>query len=98
MAKKLWLEIQREVGDPETRTVTVDGSIFTAEMSCPGCRAQPFKLRQVTNKVRYSEELYRAGAECIACGDPVGYVYEKPDTIFGIDEDERVLAGPWRVY
>lgn len=41
---------------------------------------------------------YVARGFCAACRTPRGTIHAKVSTIFGVEEDERVLAGPWRVY
>lgn len=37
-------------------------------------------------------------AECSRCRQPVGRLVVRVPTMFGLDEDARVLAGPWKVY
>lgn len=46
-----------------------------------------------------SRDTYRADAKCDQCGAPAGVMRTKVDTLFGIEEDERVLLhGRCRVY
>lgn len=42
-------------------------------------------------------DTYESDAHC-ACGKPVGKIRVRVSTIFGIEEDERVLYGRCRVY
>jgi hypothetical protein len=99
---KLRLEIQRSTGI-ETRKVrphTSECVYPTAEGTCPGCGVSPFWLcgnYARPNPNRPYDEL-RSGGKCVKCGDSVGWVYTRVDTIFGIEEDRRVLAGRWKVY
>ena len=51
-----------------------------------------------TGKSIESRDTWRADAQCVSCGVHVGVLRVKMDTIFGIEEDERVMHGPWRVY
>lgn len=44
-----------------------------------------------------THDTYVAEAEC-ECGKRVGTMHTKVSTIFGIEEDERVLYGRARVY
>jgi hypothetical protein len=83
------LEIERLSGIDE-RTVSRDG---IAAGACPGCGVEPFKI--VTHPV----DDGRAGARCVGCNDPVGWVYVTPETLFGEEEDRAVLVhGRARVY
>ena len=45
-----------------------------------------------------SRDTYRADAHCLACGETIGVLRVKMSTIFGIEEDKRVLNGRCRVY
>lgn len=47
-----------------------------------------------------SHDTYRADAVCAseACGEPIGVLRVKVSTIFGIEEDQRVMNGRCRVY
>lgn len=84
---KIRLEIERHSGI-EVRSVARDG---TAAGSCPGCGAYPFHIH--THPPEQHGEGLRAGSRCVACADPVGWVYVSPQsTIFGREEDEAVLT------
>jgi hypothetical protein len=45
-----------------------------------------------------SRDTYRANAICDRCGHPAGTLRVQVPTMWGIEEDERVLNGPWKVY
>ena len=65
--------------------------------ACPHCSIEPFKVRG-SGISRNDHDSYYADAECVACGKFVGTIRAKMDTLFGIEEDERVLNGPYKVY
>ena len=37
-------------------------------------------------------------AKCVDCSKPRGRLRVDFDTIFGIEEDSKVIAGPWKVF
>lgn len=47
---------------------------------------------------RTSHDCYFADAVALCCKKRIGTIETKVETIFGIEEDERVMSGPWRVY
>lgn len=64
---------------------------------CPFCGVEPMKARGVGGMVK-SHDSYRSDAITTCCGKPLDWIKATFDTIFGLEEDERVLNGPWRVY
>jgi hypothetical protein len=48
--------------------------------------------------MHHDHDTHYATAHCAECGARVGRLAAKVDTIFGIDEDDRVLNGRPRVY
>lgn len=85
---KVWLEIQRQ-SDIDKRDVK-PGEVFgTAAGACPGCGATPF-LVQGQGKRRHNRQTYIANGVSKCCGESVGYIYARVDTIFGIEEDEAI--------
>lgn len=48
----------------------------------------------------HSHDTYFADAVCVRCGEPVGKMECRVSTVFGIEEDERMLGSSkrWRVY
>lgn len=95
---KTYLEIQRQSGI-DRRKIRPDGAVGIADGECPGCGASPFLVRggNLRRDVG-SHDRYQADGHSVCCGDPVGYLYAEVDTIFGAEEDERVLHGRARVY
>lgn len=46
----------------------------------------------------HDHDTYYAPVKCLACGVQLGELHAKVSTIFGIEEDDRVLHGRPRVY
>jgi hypothetical protein len=90
------LEIHRRSGT-DTRIVTPRELSGIATGCCPGCEAEPFHVRGGGLRP-HDDRTWIANGYCADCGDPVGYIYATADTLFGIEEDERVLRGRPRVY
>lgn len=91
------LEILRHSG-PELRRVDPAGEVGIAAGPCPGCGVEPFAVVG-GGLVRVDADTWRAEGHCQACGDPVGYLYARRDTLFGAEEDAAVLEhGRSRVY
>lgn len=93
---KVWLEIQRESGI-DKRKIDPSNTVGIVEGACPGCGAVPFYV-QGTGTHKHSKDVLRANGISKCCGDPVGYIFAKVDTIFGLEEDMNVLNGRARVY
>lgn len=67
------------------------------DMACPSCAHDaPLKLRG--RNQYHDHDTYHATAVALCCRTAVGKLEVKVSTVFGIDEDERVTRGPWRVY
>ncbi len=68
--------------------------------TCAKCKLSPLVVRGLgmTIDPNASHDTYRADAVCCGCNEPVGVLRVKVSTIFGIEEDERVLNGRCRVY
>lgn len=65
-----------------------------AEDPCAcGCKMVAGTGREIEGR-----DTYRAQGLCVQCRAPRGIIRAQVETIFGLEEDERVLAGPWRVY
>ena len=93
---KVWLEVQRRSGI-DKRNVRPDGRVGIATGQCPACNVRPFRIMG-GNLRRHDDRAYIANGRCVDCGEAVGYIYHRPSTIFGIEEDQRVLHGRARVY
>lgn len=96
------LTIQLGAGGPVFRLVLpyddCDHAIVDDMERCPGCKAKaPVKV-QGTGKRYESDDTYAADGITVCCGKWLGTIRAKMNTLFGIREDEAVIAGPWRVY
>ena len=94
---KVWLEIQRTAGI-DRREVKGGESFGVAQGKCPACGAEPFQVQGNGTHRMPDDRTLRAGGRCRNCSEAVGYIYARPNTIFGLEEDERVLHGRCRVY
>lgn len=86
----------------KTRSATLPEDYENAEYvtvsgTCPHCGVEPFNVRGGGIMSKDHDSKY-AEASCLACGKHVGRMRVRFDTIFGIEEDERVLNGRYRVY
>lgn len=96
-----WLEIQRFLAPVDRRELAPHGHYAEAMGACPACKVEPFHIQgcAVEQDHEGAERILRAGGYCTSCHEAVGYLYAvKPVSIFGEDEDERVLNGRPRVY
>jgi hypothetical protein len=93
-------------GIRHTATLPYDGATdVRVSIACPhGCErkvvlghALPLKVRG-TGIEHTSHDTYFAGAIALCCKRRIGTIETRMATIFGIEEDSRVLAGPWKVY
>lgn len=92
MAAACRLEIQRESGvDVRALHHAVGQGSARAEGKCPGCGLEPFFVVG-HGASRHSRDTLRAGGRSVCCGEAVGWIYAKIDTIFGLEEDEAVRA------
>lgn len=64
---------------------------------CPSCGVEPFFVAG-GGMHRHSRDTLRAGGRSMCCGEAVGWIYAKVDTLFGLEEDQAVLNGRARVY
>lgn len=100
MTAQCWLEINRQSGIErrDVRPLGYNSTIGIADGACPGCKSEPFEVRGSNLRIR-DEQTYVANGRCRQCGDAVGYMYAKGDTLFGLEEDRNVLQmGRARVY
>lgn len=73
-----------------------DASHVVLDAPCPSCGAGHCTLRGRDQHHSHNTYLAIAVAQC--CDKPVGRLEVTVETLFGIEEDRRVLNGPWRVY
>lgn len=68
------------------------------EGACPHCKAEPFNAAGVQGTLTRGHDTYTADAGCVGCKVVTGKLIITVNTLFGIEEDERVLNGRCRVY
>lgn len=85
---RCWLEIQTTSGI-DKRDVKPGGEVGAAQGKCPGCAAEPFLVRGGNMRI-HDDETWVANGRCVNCNDPVGYIYARVETVFGLEEDEAV--------
>ncbi len=68
------------------------------EGRCPTCDRGEFRVIGDIKRQRVGSHEVTAPALALCCGAEVGAVLVEMDTIFGLEEDERVLNGRCRVY
>jgi len=79
---------------PEPRSEHVEVAV-----KCPFCGALPLCVKgEGSNIVRGRDSYQNFSAVTLCCKKPVDWIKSQMDTIFGLEEDERVLNGPWKVY
>ncbi len=94
---RYWLEIQRRDGI-EQRRVTPDGLVGIVDGRCPSCETSPFHVQTEPLSI-HDRDTVRAGSWSVCCKEPVGYLYAKMNTLFGLEEDFAILKhGRARVY
>lgn len=95
------MNITLKLRDGETRKLTlafkgVDHA--DAEGDCPLCGAKAFGVAGANMRVD-SHDTYASDAFSTCCKRPAGTIYARVSTVFGIEEDERMLKyGRARVY
>ncbi len=65
---------------------------------CPHCNEPDLKVAGVKGTMVRGHDTYTADAGCIMCNTVLGKLIVTVNTLFGIEEDERVLNGRCRVY
>lgn len=91
------ISIKFNDGTRQTATLPYQGCQHVeVDGTCPSCGTKPWKARGGQPETGYDE--YRAQAQCLSCDKIVGTMIVKVSTIFGIEEDDRVLSGRYRVY
>lgn len=70
--------------------------------ACPACKPTreppPVRVAGRGRRTNLALDAYECDAVCIVCGAKIGIVRAFPSTVFGIEEDQRVLSGRCRVY
>ncbi len=92
--KAITLTVQQD----DVRKVESRGDAALAEGACPKCKATPFMIAGGGQRIE-GHDTYAADGACLSCRKPIGVIRAKVSTLFGLEEDERVLYhGRARVY
>lgn len=75
-----------------------DARLVTQGISCPACKEPLAVFGNTATLERVDDETEEARAHCGSCKASVGRVRITYDTLFGLEEDDRVLKGRYRVY
>ena len=74
-----------------------DAAVVQPPAPCPHCGAEEMKV-QGTGKHIESQDTYASNAITTCCSKHVGTIRAKVNTLFGIEEDERVFSMGVRIY
>jgi hypothetical protein len=79
-------------------TIPYEGCNFVIvpNQNCQHC-GEELKVQGKGNHIA-SHDTYAANAHCVNCKKVIGELQVKVDTIFGLEEDERVLCSRYKVY
>ena len=93
------MEIKLRTNDGDLKCkLPHDGAVAVdVELACPGCKVEPMAVRTDEREIE-GHDTYVGTAYCCACKTVVGQLRVKMSTVFGLEEDERVLNGRPRVY
>lgn len=91
------MRVVLKLTDGRTVTLRPGSTRAEAECSCPAC-GEALAVRGDGRKRSDCDRYYFARGFCVTCGAGVGEIRAYPSTLFGIEEDERVLNGRARVY
>ena len=86
---------------PDGRSLTCSlpyhdaGAATVSGLTCPGC-GLPARARCRSHTEDDSGMV--GPAECVGCGAALGMLEVEVSTLFGLEADRAVGAGPWRVF
>lgn len=90
-----------------TITISIEGKAYPAKPPYEtatfadvggGWKCRCGSSRTSGRGMHHDHDTYRSTGHCTDCGVELGPIVAKVSTIFGIEEDERVLHGRARVY
>jgi hypothetical protein len=85
--------------DGARRALDVRAEYAILSGPCPKCGALPCNVQGTGRRISSDDRAYEATGVCLACKQAIGTIRAETGTLFGVEEDERVLAsGRWRVY
>lgn len=74
-----------------------DADHAVVETVCPHC-TKPLRVQGGGMRPSADDRAWEADARSVCCGKPVGVIRAETGTLFGVREDQAVLAGRCRVY
>ncbi len=92
MTSRFWLEVQRASGVERRDVKPPDefGGPGLVDGECPGCGCKRFLVRGSDLRPA-GHDVVMSNGRAVCCGDPVGYLFGKVDTLFGAEEDRNML-------
>ncbi len=97
MATKTWLETRDAPPRKLALTLPFEGAV-TATCSEPCACGSASVVGDGRERSIAHPNRYIARGFCAGCRARRGTIHAEVATLFGLEEDERVLAGPWKVY
>lgn len=103
---KLWVQLNTKAGKPDktAKLKKPKPDEIAAEVigvKCQ-CGAEPMFVsgagKRISQDPKLKHDTYEADAVCTKCSGHVGIIFAKVDTLFGIEEDERVFNMGVRIY
>lgn len=85
-------------GKTFTLTEAESGEFAEAKTHCPKCKVAPLGVHGRGKRIGDDDRHYVSDAFCHTCSERIGTIKAFPSTIFGLEEDERILYGRCRVY
>lgn len=95
------MQISIEIPNAPTRKAKPpyrDADHVVVDGTCPLCAADVFKCIGKIDEQTHTQDTTTAPALTRCCGQRVGKMLVKFSTIFGVEEDNIVLNGRYRVY
>ena len=86
---------------PMSCTLPFDNAawVVVEHEACPWCSAVPVRIRTRDRSIEGHDKYVGHEVVCVDCGLQVsGVLVVRMDTVFGLEEDERVTQGRCRVY
>ena len=85
-------------GDRLPCDVPYAGATYVVAPGTCACGGSPWKVQGGTPRASDDQAAWEATAVAACCRTVVGTLRAESATLFGVTEDQRVLAGPWRVF
>lgn len=86
------MSILVRIGDTWRAVTDVTSTYAFVEGACPHCKTEPLKVRGTGRRPSQDDRAYEADGFCVDCREPVGLIRNEVETLFGVREDEAVVA------